>query len=512
MGRVVVRTGRLAPLRRLSAVAGVVLVTGCGGSSHAPNVSGRAQGSGAAGAVPLEGGLIAFDSDRAGGGPDIYVVKSDGSNPRRLTHTEQSVGPSWSPDGKTIAYSTKARGRDVLSIMNADGTGQRRLKGAGSGYGPVFSPDGRKLAFTRGNCDPERCEIYVVDADGQNARQLTRAGRNALPSWSPDGEKIAFTHFTDDGPRVYVMNADGSNAHQLTAQNGYEPSWSPDGRIVFVRETADNSALYVMRSDGSDVHPVMQVAEPAEEPRWSPSGKQIVFHTQQTLWVINADGSAPIRVAFDGNNHDPSWQPSAQPTVARRSPARKRAAPPGFRLFGVPGYDISFALPESWASIGYLDSPELARGYARKNPYEAEAELVDSLHSLQSGRRFVASSPGGNAEVIVSIEQVPRTTTLQQHIEGALRDLEGESRIRITGRHDDVINVAGGPAWRIRWGFTGRQRVPVEIVQYAFVRDGLDYRLDYLFTFRAVGKPYEQFAHVFDTAASSIRFARLAQR
>lgn len=79
------------------------------------------------------------------------------------------------------------------------------------GYWPTWSPDGRKIAFASerdGNS-----EIYVMNADGSNVTRLTDAGGN-FPAWSPDGRRIAFA--SGGGPDIYVMNADGSIVTRLT--------------------------------------------------------------------------------------------------------------------------------------------------------------------------------------------------------------------------------------------------------------------------------------------------------
>jgi Tol biopolymer transport system component len=211
-----------------------------------------------------DGRKIAFVSDRSGSA-DIYVMNADGSQQRRLTRNAKPKELAWSPDGRKIAFGSHARGgpRDVY-VMNADGTGLLNLTpGPGGGEALSWSPDGRKIGFR--SLRDGSGEIYVVSADGTGLRRLTHLTRVPLssgsttwsaPGWSPDGRKILFVRVKWGTPNseIVVMNADGSRQRDLTrnaAPDG-NPVWSPDGRkILFVSKRAGYSEIYVMNADGS---------------------------------------------------------------------------------------------------------------------------------------------------------------------------------------------------------------------------------------------------------------------
>jgi Tol biopolymer transport system component len=181
---------------------------------------------------------IAF-VDSAGhlGAPDIFVMNTDGSDLRNLTNTDAtSFDFVWSPDGRRIAYLDGSPGRGTplsvfnpLSVVNADGTGKRRLTGplmVDLGL-PSWSPDGRTIAFTGGSV------IYTVHADGTGLRKLTRGpGSNVGAEWSPDGRRILYlssqgAHRASD---LFIMNADGSGKRNLTQTPGVSEqlaSWAP---------------------------------------------------------------------------------------------------------------------------------------------------------------------------------------------------------------------------------------------------------------------------------------------
>ena len=147
-------------------------------------------------------GRIAFGI-RGADGANIFSVHPDGTGQKQLTKgTGFHLCPSFSADGRTIAYCSNVSGSWEIWTMRANGSKQHQLTHLG-GFAtfPDFSPDGKTIAFGGTEGADEHTEIYAVDAKtGGGLHALTSCAGladgcfNDLPVWSPDGTRIAFMH------------------------------------------------------------------------------------------------------------------------------------------------------------------------------------------------------------------------------------------------------------------------------------------------------------------------------
>ncbi len=142
----------------------------------------------------------------------------------------RNAEPFWSPDGKKIVFTSMRDGQSDIYVMNSDGTDQKNLTHHPAGDSePQWSPDGSKILFISNRTGTGR--IFTMKPDGSEIMELTHTGvLEFTPAWSPSGKKIAYASTYKKNTLLYVTDADGSNSEQLTiaSANLSSPIWSPD--------------------------------------------------------------------------------------------------------------------------------------------------------------------------------------------------------------------------------------------------------------------------------------------
>ncbi len=265
-------------------------------------------------------GWIAFGCAPGG----VCLVKADGSERKELIRPASNYSASaWSPDGahiaflKLVANPTVAQQQGepsalhIPSVMNADGSSIIELTDhSGSGSTPSWSPDSERLVFSRFTKAGDSTGIYSVRRDGSETLRLADFG--IAPSWSFEGKSIAFA---DEQAGLYRIEADGTNLTQLVSDMAVKSiAWAPDRLHIAFTAYRDASrsttSLYLLDLDGSRL---VQLAEYAGPPVWSPDGTKIAFQCPtRDICIVNADGTGLPQFTHSQGKSSVAWSPDGQ--------------------------------------------------------------------------------------------------------------------------------------------------------------------------------------------------------
>lgn len=266
---------------------------------------------------------ILFVRDLGKGIKELFQVDRDGGGLSQLTfHQSLTLSPTVAPDGR-LAYITFKVGAPEIWGQAKPGAPHGRLypspatKGIGHLSAPSWSPDGKRLAFVqgdrRGNSD-----IMLLDVATGRVRRLTDSNCiNTEPSWNPAGTQLAFTSDREGSPQVYLMEEDGSNVRRLTREGGYNasPAWSPTGAMVaYVSRFEGKFDLFVFNLKDGKSYQVTTGLASSESPDWAPDERRIVFTSGSRggmqLFTTDLSGQTLRRLTDFSGAQSPRWSRS----------------------------------------------------------------------------------------------------------------------------------------------------------------------------------------------------------
>lgn len=206
-----------------------------------------------------------------------------------LTSMQPITEPTWSPDGKQIAYVSFEQGHSAVYIQNL-ATGQRhivtKIKGKDQAYpgingSPAFSPNGKELAMVLTiNGYPK---IYLVNLASGAITQLTTGWANDTdPSFAPDGQSIIFTSDREGSPQIYQMNLASKQIKRLTFVGGYNASasFTPDGQSIVMLHRVDGRYTIALQNLASGQIKVLTKTADDQSPSMAANGRMIVYATK----------------------------------------------------------------------------------------------------------------------------------------------------------------------------------------------------------------------------------------